>query len=58
MARPLDLAVAFEQHFDAIHRFVARRLGAPAADDLAAQVFAQAVASAHLLTTRIAANSR
>jgi RNA polymerase sigma factor (sigma-70 family) len=41
----LDLAVAFEQHFDAIHRFIARRLGAPAADDLAAQVFAHAVAS-------------
>ncbi len=43
---PLDLGVAFEQHFDAIHRFIGRRLGSGAADDLAAHVFAEAVAGA------------
>lgn len=43
---PLDLGVAFEQHFDAIHRFIARRLGSSAADDLAAHVFSEAVAGA------------
>jgi len=42
----LDLGAAFEQHFDAIHRYVARRIGTDAADDLAALVFAEAVASA------------
>ncbi|HEY3833445.1 MAG TPA: RNA polymerase sigma factor [Acidimicrobiia bacterium] len=44
-AEPDEFTAVFEQHFDAIHRYVARRLGTEAADDLAAQVFAEAFAN-------------
>src|SRR4051794_27322941 len=39
-----DFAGVFHEHFDAIHRYIARRLGTELADDLAAQVFAEAFA--------------
>jgi RNA polymerase sigma-70 factor (ECF subfamily) len=42
---PHEFTAIFEQHFDAIHRYIARRLGTDAADDLAAQVFAEAFAN-------------
>ena len=41
-AEPGQFALVFERHFDAIHRYLARRVGAELADDLAAQVFAEA----------------
>jgi RNA polymerase sigma-70 factor (ECF subfamily) len=40
-----EFTAIFEQHFDAIHRYVARRLGTELADDIAAQVFAEAFAN-------------
>ena len=42
--RPDDFGVIFERHFDAIHRYIARRLGSGLADDLAATVFVEAFA--------------
>src|SRR5258706_5091474 len=44
LERPDEFAVIFERHFDAIHRYIARRLGPGLADDLAATVFAEAFA--------------
>ena len=44
LERPADFGVIFERHFDAIHRYVARRLGSGAADDIAASVFSEAFA--------------
>ncbi len=35
----------FERHYEAIHRYVARRFGATVADDIAAAVFGEAFAS-------------
>jgi RNA polymerase sigma factor (sigma-70 family) len=42
--RPDRFAVVFERHFPALHRYVARRVGTSVADDLTAQVFAEAFA--------------
>ena len=42
--QPGDFGAVFERHFDAIHRYVARRLGTGPADDIAAAVFAEAFA--------------
>lgn len=39
---PGQFALVFERHFDAIHRYLARRVGVPLADDLASQVFTEA----------------
>ncbi len=39
-----DFGAVFEQHFEAIHRYVSRRLGRDLADDVTAQVFAEAFA--------------
>ena len=44
LERPDDFGAIFERHFDAIHRYVSRRLGSGLADDLAATVFAEAFA--------------
>jgi RNA polymerase sigma factor (sigma-70 family) len=44
LSEPDAFGVIFERHFDAIHRYVARRLGTALADDLAAAVFAEAFA--------------
>ena len=41
---PAAFGGVFDRHFDAIHRYVARRFGADVADDVAAEVFAQAYA--------------
>ncbi len=44
-SEPADrFAALFEQHFADIHRYIARRLGTQLADDLTAQVFAEAFA--------------
>lgn len=37
--RPRSFAVIFDRHFDAIHRYLQRRVGRDLADDLAAQTF-------------------
>ena len=42
---PAVFGVVFDRHFESIHRYVARRFGAHIADDVAAEVFAQAFAS-------------
>ena len=44
VVNPADFAIIFERHFDAIHRYVTRRLGTALADDIAAQVFVEAFA--------------
>lgn len=41
---PGQFATIFERHFNAIYRYLYRRVGAPLADDLAAQTFAEAFA--------------
>jgi RNA polymerase sigma-70 factor (ECF subfamily) len=42
---PERFAAVFGRHFDAVHGFVARRLGRAAADDLAGAVFVEAFAA-------------
>jgi RNA polymerase sigma factor (sigma-70 family) len=42
LGRPQAFAGLFDRHFDAIHRYLARRLGSDRADDLAAATFAVA----------------
>jgi DNA-directed RNA polymerase specialized sigma24 family protein len=42
---PDEFLVVFDRHFDAVYRYLARRVGAAAAEDLAAEAFAQAFAS-------------
>lgn len=37
----------FERHFEAVHRFISRQLGSGLAEDAAAEVFLQALRSAH-----------
>ncbi len=41
-ADPLVFATVFDRHYDAIHRFLARRVGSDLADDLAAETFTEA----------------
>ena len=41
-ASPLVFAIVFDRHFDAVHRYLARRVGPDLADDLAAETFTQA----------------
>jgi RNA polymerase sigma-70 factor (ECF subfamily) len=41
-ADPLVFATVFDRHFDAVHRYIARRVGSDLADDLAAETFTQA----------------
>jgi RNA polymerase sigma factor (sigma-70 family) len=42
LRRPQAFAGLFDRHFDAIHRYLARRLGSDGADDVAATTFAVA----------------
>jgi RNA polymerase sigma factor (sigma-70 family) len=42
LSEPDAFGAIFERHFDAIHRYVARRLGSGLADDIAGTVFAEA----------------
>jgi RNA polymerase sigma factor (sigma-70 family) len=42
IARPDDFGTLFDRHFDAIHRYLERRLGRESADELAAETFVQA----------------
>jgi RNA polymerase sigma factor (sigma-70 family) len=44
LARPSEFAAVFERHHPAVHRYLARRLGADLADELAAETFAVAFA--------------
>ena len=41
-ADPLVFATVFDQHYDAVHRYLARRVGPDLADDLAAETFTEA----------------
>src|SRR6476646_10693762 len=45
IARPDDFGTLFDRHFDAIHRYLERRLGRESADELAAETFVQAFAA-------------
>ena len=45
LSAPDEFGAIFDRHFDAIHRYVARRLGAAVADDIAATVFVEAFAA-------------
>ena len=42
-AKEVSFERCFEEHFVAIHRFIARRVGVPLAEDLAAETFATAL---------------
>jgi RNA polymerase sigma factor (sigma-70 family) len=42
LSEPRAFVAVFERHFDAIHRYLRRRVGKPIADELAAETFAQA----------------
>jgi RNA polymerase sigma factor (sigma-70 family) len=42
---PQQFGTIFERHFDTIHRYLSRRIGASLADELAAQTFVEAFAS-------------
>ena len=39
---PLVFAAVFDRHYDAVHRYLARRVGSDLADDLAAETFTTA----------------
>jgi RNA polymerase sigma factor (sigma-70 family) len=41
-AEPLAFATVFDRHYDAVHRYLARRVGPDLADDLAAETFTEA----------------
>jgi len=41
-AEPLEFATIFDRHYDAVHRYLARRVGPDLADDLAAETFTRA----------------
>jgi RNA polymerase sigma factor (sigma-70 family) len=42
ITHPADFELAFREHFPPVYRFIARRVGAPLAEDLAAETFATA----------------
>src|SRR5262249_46493721 len=44
---PRSFAVVFERHFDAIFRYLRRRVGSVRGEELAAETFAQAFAGRH-----------
>ena len=48
-----DFEHCFEVNFVAVHRFIARRVGAPLADDLAAETFAIAFRRRHRYNPRL-----
>ena len=48
---PRAFAVVFERHFDAIFRYLRRRVGAARAEELAAETFVQALAGRHRYDT-------
>ncbi len=41
-ANPLVFATIFDRHYDAVHRYLARRVGPDLADDLSAEAFTEA----------------
>jgi RNA polymerase sigma factor (sigma-70 family) len=43
--RPHEFAALFDRHFDAVHRYLERRLGREIADELASETFVQALAA-------------
>jgi RNA polymerase sigma factor (sigma-70 family) len=42
LTEPRAFVDVFDRHFDAIHRYLLRRVGSPIADDLASETFTQA----------------
>jgi RNA polymerase sigma-70 factor (ECF subfamily) len=48
IANPAAFGVLFDRHYKSVYRFLARRLGAPLAGDLAAETFVRAFAGRHL----------
>jgi RNA polymerase sigma factor (sigma-70 family) len=42
LSEPRAFVVVFDRHFDAIHRYLRRRVGSQIADELASETFAQA----------------
>ena len=51
-----DFEHCFEVNFVAVHRFIARRVGAPLADDLAAETFATAFRRRHSFDPSVASS--
>jgi RNA polymerase sigma factor (sigma-70 family) len=51
-----DFERCFEVNFVVVHRFIARRVGAPLADDLAAETFATAFRRRHSFDPRLASS--
>ena len=51
-----DFEHCFEVNFVAVHRFIARRVGAPLADDLAAETFATAFRRRHIFDPSLASS--
>lgn len=45
---PAVFAVIFDRHYPTVHRYLARRVGSQAADDLASETFARALAAVAL----------
>ncbi|MBW3555482.1 MAG: RNA polymerase sigma factor [Actinobacteria bacterium] len=52
VAEPRAFAVVFDRHFPVIHRYLARRVGSDAADDLAGEVFRIGFERRHDFDTR------
>lgn len=52
VAEPRAFAVVFDRHFGVIHRYLARRVGSDAADDLAGEVFRIGFERRHDFDTR------
>lgn len=42
LSDPAAFRAVFDRHFDAVHRFVSRRIGSASADDIAAETFVRA----------------
>jgi RNA polymerase sigma factor (sigma-70 family) len=42
LSEPREFVAVFDRHFDAVHRYLRRRVGKEIADDLASETFAQA----------------
>jgi len=54
IVEPADFERCFEADFEAVHRYIARRLGVPLADDLAAETFATAFRRRHSFNPDVA----
>jgi RNA polymerase sigma-70 factor (ECF subfamily) len=52
LAEPRAFVVVFDRHFDAIHRYLRRRVGSEIADELASETFTQAFEHRRRFDTR------